>query len=156
MYVSGWTENGANDNNRTKKHIWRQNADCVGGATCWSSNWPYNTCKCAIILSIVLTSVDLPRCQCCFCRMMSYFMHPGRGEWIFAFILVFQDAVLPNLEWWEELFEFCTTFITWKFNYLKPKVSYLFQLMHITEGTNKLFDFMIISCNASISDVFKP
>ena len=35
---------------------WHQNKDYVGGATCWSSNGLFNICKCAIILSIEMTS----------------------------------------------------------------------------------------------------
>ena len=34
LYKSGRTENCANENNRTKKHIRRQNEDSVGVATC--------------------------------------------------------------------------------------------------------------------------
>ena len=41
LYKSGRTENGTNENNRTKKHVWCQNENYVGGATCWSSNWLY-------------------------------------------------------------------------------------------------------------------
>ena len=32
--MSGRTENGTNENNRTKKHVWHQNEDYVRGATC--------------------------------------------------------------------------------------------------------------------------
>ena len=33
-YLSDQTENGANENNRTKEHVWHQNEDYVVGATC--------------------------------------------------------------------------------------------------------------------------
>ena len=34
LYLSGRTEIGANENNGTKEHVWYQNKDCVGVATC--------------------------------------------------------------------------------------------------------------------------
>ena len=49
--VFDWSRNGAN---RTKTfvlgHSWRQNDDHGGGATCLSSNFLYNICKCNVIL----------------------------------------------------------------------------------------------------------
>ena len=40
----------------TKEYAWRENKSYVAGATCWSSNWLYNICKCTIIFSIEFTS----------------------------------------------------------------------------------------------------
>ena len=54
-------------------------------------------------------------------------------------ILVQKDAMLPNHEWWEELFEFCPPLLLGKFSYFKTIVSCLFQLMHRSEETNNLY-----------------
>ena len=49
-------------------------------------------------------------------------------HFLFDKILVRNDVVLPNPEWWEEMFEFCPTFFTWKLWFSRTKVSHVFQL----------------------------
>ena len=34
LYLSGQTDDGANENNGAKEHVWLQKKDYVGGATC--------------------------------------------------------------------------------------------------------------------------
>ena len=41
---------------RSKEHVLRQNKDCVGGATCWSTNSLYSQCNCTMIFGIEYTS----------------------------------------------------------------------------------------------------
>ena len=50
-----------------------------------------------------------------------------------------------TLIFWEELFEFYSTFIPCNISYLKTKVSHVFQLIHISKGTHSLFEPINIS-----------
>ena len=68
-----------------------------------------------------------------FDRLALCFRRSYTAVFLDMIVLVRKYAVLSNPEWWEELFKFYPTFITWKL-YISQYYAYA-----LTEGTNNLY-----------------